>query len=109
MTDIRIVYVTAATLDEARRLGRAAVEERLAACANILPGMRAIYRWEDAMQDEGEVVLLLKTRAGLVETLTARLVELHEYDCPCVLVLPVEGGNPGYLDWLRAETRADIG
>lgn len=98
------VYVTASDEAEARRVGRALVEERFAACANVIPGMRSIYRWQGEVQEASEAVLILKTTAALLDRLTARVKELHSYDVPCVVGLPIAGGNPDYLDWIRAET-----
>lgn len=101
---LQFVYITTGSREEARRIGRALVEERLAACVNILDGMNSFYWWEGAVQDDQETVLVAKTRDRLLERLTARVRELHSYDCPCVVALPIEGGNPAYLDWLAAET-----
>ena len=104
MSDLRVLYVTAASRDEALSIGRALVEERLAACANVLPGLTSLYWWEGRMGRAEEAVLILKPRAELVEAATEKVQALHAYTCPCVVVLPVEGGNPDYLDWLRRET-----
>jgi len=101
---LQVVLVTAPDLDTAARLGRALVEERLAACVNLVPGLRSIYRWEGALQDEAEVLLLVKTRADRLEALAARVKELHPYALPEVLALPATGGSPAYLDWLRTES-----
>jgi periplasmic divalent cation tolerance protein len=97
-------YVTAGSREEAHAIGRTVVEERLAACANVLDGMTSIYWWQGALEQAGEAVLILKTRAELVERLTARIKELHSYACPCVIALPVAAGNPAYLDWIVRET-----
>lgn len=104
MSDLRLVYVTAASVDEATKIGRALVEERLAACVNILPGMRSIYRWQGAVETADEVVLIAKTRAALVQALVARMREMHSYDVPCAVSLPILDGNPDYLQWLGEET-----
>ena len=97
-------YVTADSRAEALAIGRRVVEERLAASANVLDGMTSIYWWQDALEQASEAVLILKTRAELVERLTARIKELHSYDCPCVVALPIAAGNPAYLDWIARET-----
>ncbi|AWJ82995.1 divalent-cation tolerance protein CutA [Azospirillum sp. TSH58] len=97
-------YITAGSRDEARRIGRALVEERLAACANIFDGMTSIYRWQDAIEEADETVLIAKTRAELFDRLAARVRELHSYEVPCVVELTVGRGNPAYLDWLRDGT-----
>lgn len=103
-SDLRFLYVTASSHDEALAIGRAVVEERLAACANVMPGMTSLYWWEGRIEEGSEAVLILKTRAELADRATARIRALHSYSCPCVVVLPVGGGNPDYLDWLRRET-----
>ncbi|MBL8673195.1 MAG: divalent-cation tolerance protein CutA [Alphaproteobacteria bacterium] len=100
----RFVYVTVPTLELARSMSRALIEERLAACVNILPGMQSIYRWNGAIEEATEVVLILKTQAGLLDLLTDRVRALHPYTCPCVAALQVEPGNPDYFAWLTAET-----
>jgi periplasmic divalent cation tolerance protein len=82
----------------------AGVEERLAAGANVLDGVASIYWWAGAIEQASEAVLIVKTRADLVERLSARIKALHSYDCPCVVALPIAGGNPDYLEWIRAET-----
>jgi periplasmic divalent cation tolerance protein len=104
MDDLRLVYITAADADQALSIGRALVEERLAACANILPGMRSIYRWEGAVDEAAEAVLIVKTRAAQVEAITARVRALHSYRLPCVVAIPLLGGDPEYLAWLARES-----
>jgi periplasmic divalent cation tolerance protein len=99
-----LVYVTAGSRDEAVSIGRALVEARLAACANILPPITSIYRWDDAIQEDEEVGFIVKTRAELVPAVTARVSELHSYDCPCVVAMPITDGNPYFLDWIMKET-----
>lgn len=103
----RLIYITAASADEARAIGRALVEERLAACANVLGPITSFYWWDGAVQEDGETALVAKTREDLVEALVERVKELHSYDCPCIVALPIEGGNPAFLDWIEAETRRD--
>lgn len=102
--DIRFVYITASGLDEARELGSALIEARLAACVNILDPMMSMYWWQGEVAETQETVLIAKTRAGLVDRLTALVQEIHSYSCPCVVALPVSGGNPSFLDWIAAET-----
>jgi periplasmic divalent cation tolerance protein len=99
---MRLVISTAPP-DRAAELARQLVEERLAACVNILPGARSIYRWQGEICDDQEAVLLLKTEAARVAELTARLVELHPYDVPEAVSLEILGGegNPAYLAWVR--------
>jgi periplasmic divalent cation tolerance protein len=101
---IMFVYATAGDAAEALRIGRAVVEERLAACANVLDGMRSIYWWEGRVQGSSEAVLILKTTDDRLAALIARVRELHSYDCPCIEALPVVGGNQAFLDWVMGET-----
>ena len=103
-TDVRVVLVTAPDPGTAAALARTLVEERLAACANLVPGVRSIYRWEGEVQDDAEVLLVLKTRAARCDALAARVRDLHPYDLPEVVVLPVGGGSRGYLEWVIAES-----
>lgn len=97
-------YITTPSRDAAMNIAQVVVGERLAACANLLPGMTSVYHWKGAMQTDEECVLVLKTRRDLAARLRARIVELHSYECPCVVFLPVVDGNPPYLEWLRSET-----
>ena len=103
--ELRFVYITTQNSEEARRIGRALVEERLAACVNILDGMHSIYWWEGEIQDDRETVLIAKTRDALLPALIERVKALHSYSCPCVVALPIIAGNPEYLAWLREEAR----
>ena len=100
----RLIYITTETEADAERIGRALVGERLAACVNIVGGMRSMYWLDGAVQTAGETILIAKTRADLVERLTARVLELHPYDCPCVVSLAIDGGNPAFLRWIDGET-----
>ena len=88
---------------------RTLVEERLAACGHNLAGVRSIYRWDGAVQDEQEARVALHTRRSLVPAIVERTAELHPYDVPCVIALPVVGGHPDYLDWVVRETREPDG
>ncbi len=99
-----LVYMTASSADEAATIGKALVEERLAACVNLIGPMTAIYRWQGEIQTGDEVVMIAKTRDDLVAALTARVKALHSHDCPCVVALPIDGGNREFLDWIEAET-----
>ncbi|MDX1380653.1 MAG: divalent-cation tolerance protein CutA, partial [Xanthomonadales bacterium] len=85
-------------------LGRAVVSERLAACVNVVPGVRSIYRWNGDLQEEGEVLLVVKTTSDRLEALTERILALHPYDVPEVLALPLAAGSGGYLAWVARET-----
>jgi periplasmic divalent cation tolerance protein len=101
---VMFVYATAADAAEAERIGRAIVSERLAACANVLPGMRSIYWWQGKMEEAAEAVLILKTTRERVAALVARVRALHSYDCPCIEALEVADGNPEFLAWVERET-----
>lgn len=102
--DVRVAFATAPDAEVAARIARALVEEELAACANLVSNVRSIYRWQGKLEDESEVMLILKTRADRVDALAERLRALHPYDVPELLVLPVESGLPAYLDWVRGAT-----
>jgi periplasmic divalent cation tolerance protein len=105
MTDAVVVLVTAPSADTAAELARTLVEENLAACGNVLPGLRSIYRWEGKVHDEPEALLILKTRAPLFEALRERIVALHPYQVPEVLRLDVAAGHPPYLQWIHDNVR----
>lgn len=104
MIEVRVVLVTMPTAERAAELARALVEERLAACGNVVPGLRSIYRWEGRVVDEPEVLLVLKTTAARFEALRDRVLALHPYQVPEVLALPVDAGSAAYLAWVGAET-----
>jgi periplasmic divalent cation tolerance protein len=94
------IYMTTGTAEEAHAIGKALVEEEFAACVNIVDGMQSIYRWDGQVCEAQEVVLIAKTRSDQVGPLIARVKELHAYECPCVLALPIQEGNPAYLEWI---------
>lgn len=97
-----IVLSTAASPEEAARVSRELVERRLAACVSCLPGLLSVYRWQDAVEEADEILLLIKTSTENLPALEAALLELHSYEVPEFLVLPVAAGSQGYLDWLFA-------
>lgn len=101
---VSIGYITTATREDALRIAHVLLEERLIACANVLDGMTSVYRWEGEVREDREAVLILKSRTELTDRVTARVRELHPYDCPCVEWWPVTGGNPDYLTWVEQET-----
>lgn len=105
-SEVRVVLVTAPDAEVAEGVARALVAERLAACVNVVPGVRSIYRWEGAIEDAAEVLLVIKTRADRCPKLADRVRELHPYDVPEVVELPAVGGSRAYLDWVRAEAEA---
>src|SRR5688572_20618298 len=99
--DLVFVYITVGSTDEARRIARTLVEERLAAGVNMLDCATSIYRWNGAVEQASEVVLIAKTRTDRFDRLAARIRELHSYQCPCILMLPIAAGDTDYLDWIR--------
>lgn len=104
---VRVVLVTHPDADGARALARTLVDERLAACVNVVPGLTSIYRWQGKVHEDAEVQLLIKTREGRIGDLKHRVSALHPYEVPEILVLPTDGGNRRYLDWVADETRAE--
>jgi periplasmic divalent cation tolerance protein len=98
------VYTTWPSIVEAEKAGRALVERSLAACVNITPGMISLYRWQGAIERGEEAVMLVKTRASLVEAVRAAVKAMHSYETPAILVLPIESVDPSYLEWMLAET-----
>ena len=104
MTDYIVVYVTAPQ-DEAVDLAKTLVEERLVACVNLVPGLRSIYWWRGKVEDEPEVLCIMKTRSNLFESLRDRVRELHSYEVEEIIALPILAGNPPYLDWIRENTK----
>lgn len=100
-----LVYVTIRDRRQARRLGARLVEERLAACVNVLGPITSIYRWKGRVQEDGEVALLAKTTAARWPALLRRVRELHTYETPCVVAVPLAAGHPDFLKWLAAEVR----
>jgi periplasmic divalent cation tolerance protein len=105
VTDALVVLVTAPTPERAAEIARAVVEERLAACGNVVPGLRSIYRWEGKVQEDAEALLVLKTTRARLDALRDRVLALHPYEVPEVIALPVEAGSAPYLAWIAAETR----
>lgn len=103
------VSITAGNRAMALALARALVEERLAACANIVEGVSSVYWWRDRMEMAAEAIVILKTRRGRLDALVERARELHDYDCPCIVAHPVVGGNPAFFDWIAAETSETAG
>jgi len=103
MTDKVVVLSTCETLEEAERLARHLLELKLAACVNILPGVRSIYRWRDKVEEATELMLVIKSRRDVLPRLRAEIEKLHSYEIPEILVLPVVEGSEAYLAWLDRE------
>ena len=97
-------YVSLGPREDASAIARALVEERFAAAVNIQQGVRSVYRWQGAVEEGTEVLLIAKTTGALVPRLTERVIALHSYQCPAVVAVPVCGGNPDYLAWIEEQT-----
>lgn len=100
-----LVLSTCTNAEEAERIGRGVVESKLAACVNIVPGIRSIYRWKGAVEDAQECLLVLKTRQDRFRLLTAEIRKLHSYEVPEIIGLPIIDGDAEYLAWIENETR----
>jgi periplasmic divalent cation tolerance protein len=103
MTDKIVVLSTCASAEEAEKIARHLVENRLAACVSIVPQVRSIYRWKGVVEDASEWLLIIKSRRGLVERLSAGIASMHSYQVPEVVALPIVDGAPAYLSWLERE------
>lgn len=105
--NLRLVYITTKDKQEAKTIGKKLVEERLAACCNIIEGMESIYRWEDEIVEDTETILIAKTPYHNVDELTKRVKKLHSYECPCVITLQLteQEGNETYQRWLIKNTK----
>lgn len=101
---IVLVYVTTPSVKAAERIALAVVEEGLAACANVLGPIRSLFRWKGKVERAREAVLILKTRQSRVAALTRRIKALHTYSMPCVVALPILGGNDDFIEWVAAES-----
>jgi len=99
------IYMTAGNKAEAQKIAKALVENRLAACVNILENMQSIYRWGEEIQEDTEVVLIAKTAESLVSELIEKVKSLHSYDCPCIVSLPIIDGYPPFLNWIHDEVK----
>lgn len=104
MSNFVFIYTTVANKDEATRIGKSLVESHLAACVNILAEMTSFYWWNGVLEQSQEVVLIAKSQAHLSEPLIKHIRQLHSYACPCIVTLPISGGNPDFLQWITQET-----
>lgn len=100
MRSFNLVYITTKNKKEARKIGGMAVKNKLAACANIIGGAESIYKWKGKIQKEKEAVVIIKTEKRLIKKLIDFIKTKHSYKCPCILVLPVLGGDKNYLKWI---------
>ena len=98
------VYMTAGSVEEAKRIGKILVGQNLAACVNLLENMTSIYKWEEKLEESKEVIMIAKTSKTLMPKLIETVNSLHSYDCPCILELPIQGGNPDFLSWIGSQT-----
>lgn len=106
MTGYISVYMTAASIGEAETIAKALVEGGLAACVNIMPEVRSIYRWQGNVEASEEVALIAKSRSELFQGLQQKVKNLSSYDCPCIVAWPVTAGHQPYLDWIEKELKA---
>lgn len=104
MTDYIVVFVTAASDKEGEKIAQALLKERLAACVNIVAGVKSVFRWKGEISTEEEVLLIMKTKDRLFEKLKKRVVELHSYEVPEIIASPILAGFEKYLSWLEKET-----
>ncbi|NOX19655.1 MAG: divalent-cation tolerance protein CutA [Nitrospirae bacterium] len=109
MSDYVLVVVTAPDEDVAAGIAKTVVEERLAGCVNIIKGVRSIYSWEGRIEDEPEVVMLIKTRQNLYKSLERRIIDLHPYSVPEVICIELKDGSDSYFKWLKEVTATIIG
>ena len=98
------VYMTAGSSEEAKSIGQILVRQNLAACVNLLENMTSIYKWEEKLEESKEVIMIAKTSKTLMPKLIETVNSLHSYDCPCLLELPIQGGNPDFLSWIESKT-----
>ena len=99
-----LVYATFPSLDEAERIGGRLVDDRLAACVNILPGMVSIYEWQGQRQRDGECAMIIKSRAALASRIVATVRDMHPYDNPALVIIDIASGSPPFLEWIMAQT-----
>ncbi|MEA3045380.1 MAG: periplasmic divalent cation tolerance protein [Sphingomonadales bacterium] len=105
MPEIVSVYAAFASDEEARRIARSVIGERLAACANILAPCHSIYRWQGKVEEASEVAAIFKTSADAAPKLVERIAALHSYEVPAIVIWPISGAFPGYQDWVMDNTR----
>jgi len=103
-----MVYITVPNLEEAEKICRSLLEKRLVACVNIFDNMKSHYWWKDQIESATEVVVIGKTKQSLVDELVKEVKELHSYECPCIVSIPITGGSRDFLGWLEQETRFKV-
>jgi len=105
MSSYIVVYITTSSVSEAKKIGRLLVEEKLAACSNIISPIRSIYSWQGRICDDKEALMILKTKRKLFKKIVARVEKLHSYDVPEIIAIPIIEGSGKYLSWLNKETK----
>jgi periplasmic divalent cation tolerance protein len=103
-TEEIVIFITAPQEDEATRIARSLVEARLAACVNIIKNIRSVYTWQGNVEDDSEVLMIVKTQRNLFDSVSAKVNELHSYDVPEIIALPIIDGSDDYLKWLKEST-----
>jgi periplasmic divalent cation tolerance protein len=103
MSEKKLVYMTAENQEEAHSIASVLIAEKLAACVNIFADMNAVFMWKGEVQKEKETAFVAKTTADRIPDLIRRVKEVHSYECPCIVNLPIDGGNPEFLDWIESE------
>ena len=107
MTDKRIVFTTAASEEQAAKIARHLVERGLAACVNIVPHVTSVYRWKDKVEETRELILIIKTTAGVFGQVRQAISDLHSYELPECICLVIEDGSPDYLQWIAESVSAE--
>lgn len=105
MSERLVVLITAGSREEAEQIAESLVGEMLAACVNIIPGVTSVYRWQERVQRDQEWLLIAKTHSDALDDLVQRVQELHSYDVPEIIALPLSGGSDAYLRWIDREVR----
>ncbi len=100
---MKIAYITSSNQDEAEKIAKTLLKKRLAACINIVPNVSSMYWWEGMIQKDSEYLLFAKTQEEHIEALVNEVKAIHNYECPCILIFPIDGGNTDYLTWLKTQ------
>lgn len=105
MTDFVSVYITVAAQEEADQIAQSLVQNRLAACVNIVQGVKSLYHWQGAIEESHEIVVIAKTRVTLFEPLCEAVKALHSYETPCIVAQPIIAADQAFLEWMMQETK----
>ena len=106
MENYVIIYVTFGEIDNAKKIVTACLKEKLIACANIFPRIGSVYFWEGEIKNDNEIAVFLKTTKEKIDAVTSVVKKLHNYDCPCIIALPIESGNSDFLKWISDSVKA---